>query len=295
RPPSPLVWRSVLFFVALHLLSVLGLIRALTAAHWLTSLFGIACYAIGGMGVTAGAHRLWSHRSYSARLPLRVLLMLMYTMAGQNHIYEWARDHRLHHRHSETDADPHNASRGFFFAHCGWLVLRKHPEVRRQGAKTDLSDLLADPVVMFQKRYYLPLAVLVCFAVPTVVPWYFWGESLTNAFLISVLKYVMTLHCTWLVNSAAHMWGMHPYDRHISPAENAAVALSAFGEGWHNYHHSFPWDYKTAELPGYGANLTTAFIDLCSRLGLAHSLKTVPADVVERRAARNGDGSYRKR
>ena len=128
---------------------------------------------------------------------------------------------------------------------------------------------------------------------PTLVPHLCWGETLLNAYLIAVLKYVLTLHGTWLVNSAAHMWGMHPYDRHIHPAENTSVAVIAFGEGWHNYHHAFPWDYKAAELPTYGSNITTAFIDFFHRIGWASGLKTVPTDVVQRRAARNGDGSYR--
>ncbi|XP_043242059.1 acyl-CoA Delta-9 desaturase-like [Amphibalanus amphitrite] len=293
RPPTEIVWRSVAFFTILHILSVAGLVRALTAARWQTLVFGLFCYCIGGVGVTAGAHRLWSHRSFSANLKLRVLLMLMYTMAGQNHIHEWVRDHRLHHRHSETDADPHDATRGFFFAHCGWLVVRKHPQVKLQGRHTDLSDLEADPVVMFQKRWYLPLAAVMVVGLPTLVPYLCWGECLLDAYLIAVLKYVVTLHGTWLVNSAAHMWGMHPYDRHIHPAENRSVAALAFGEGWHNYHHSFPWDYKAAELPNYTGNVTTGFIDFFHRIGWASGLKTVSADIIQRRAARNGDGSYK--
>lgn len=70
----------------------------------------------------------------------------------QNHIYEWARDHRVHHKYSETDADPHNATRGFFFSHIGWLLVRKHPDVKEKGKTLDTSDLDADPVVMFQKK-----------------------------------------------------------------------------------------------------------------------------------------------
>ncbi len=130
------------------------------------------------MGITAGAHRLWAHRSYKAKLPLRIALMLFQTIAFQvgnplllcrgphrdlaaglttlrlfqNHIHEWVRDHRVHHKYTDTDADPHNASRGFFFSHMGWLMVRKHPDVRRKGAGVDMSDLEQDPVVMFQKK-----------------------------------------------------------------------------------------------------------------------------------------------
>jgi stearoyl-CoA desaturase (delta-9 desaturase) len=112
-------------------------------------LYGLA----GGLGVTAGAHRLWTHRSYKARWPARLILMLLNCIALQNDVIEWARNHRSHHKWTDTVADPHNATRGFFFSHMGWLMLGKHPEVRRQGAKLDLSDLYADPILRFQRRW----------------------------------------------------------------------------------------------------------------------------------------------
>lgn len=70
------------------------------------------------------------------------------------------------------------------------------------------------------------------------------------------------------------------------------MALLACGEGWHNYHHTFPWDYKTAELGTYFLNLTTGFIDFCSKLGMAYEMKTVPAEMVKKRVLRTGDGSH---
>lgn len=80
------------------------------------------------------------------------ILKHLHPRPGQNDIYEWARDHRVHHKYSETDADPHNAVRGFFFAHIGWLLVRKHPDVIEKGRKLELHDLLADKVVMFQRK-----------------------------------------------------------------------------------------------------------------------------------------------
>lgn len=79
--------------------------------------------------------------------------------------------------------------------------------------------------------------------------------------------------------------------RNIGPTENKSVAIVAFGEGWHNYHHVFPWDYKAAELGDYKVNITTAFIDFCARLGLAYDMKTVPVEAIKRRAIRTGDGT----
>lgn len=105
-----------------------------------------------GMGITAGVHRLWSHRAYKAKLPLRIFLMLCQSLAFQNSIYEWTRDHRVHHKFTDSDADPHNSRRGFFFAHMGWLMCKKHPDVKEKGKQIDMSDLKADPVVMFQKK-----------------------------------------------------------------------------------------------------------------------------------------------
>lgn len=104
------------------------------------------------MGVTAGTHRLWSHRSYKAKLPLRIFLMLCQTTMFQNDIYEWVRDHRVHHKFTDTDADPHNSKRGFFFSHVGWLMIRKHKDVLEKGKTINMSDVWADPVVRFQRR-----------------------------------------------------------------------------------------------------------------------------------------------
>ena len=141
-----------------------------------------------GMGVTGGAHRLWSHRSYKAKVPMRILLMLMQSAAHQvwhilinlltprsprfsfeprslmidkkwqifvtlqNSIYQWVRDHRCHHKYTDTDADPHNSERGFFFSHMGWLIVKKHPEVLKYRRGIDMSDIENDPVVSFQRK-----------------------------------------------------------------------------------------------------------------------------------------------
>lgn len=103
-------------------------------------------------GITSGAHRLWAHRAYKAKLPLRIILMILQTVAAQNHIYEWVRDHRVHHKFTDTDADPHNAKRGFFFSHIAWLMVKKHKDVKIKGKTVYMSDVEADPVVRFQRK-----------------------------------------------------------------------------------------------------------------------------------------------
>lgn len=105
-----LVWRNIILFAYLHVAAVYGFWLMLVSAQWKTGLFAIVLYYMAGLGITAGAHRLWAHRSYKANFPLKVLLMLFNTLAFQDAAVHWARDHRVHHKYSETDADPHNVS-----------------------------------------------------------------------------------------------------------------------------------------------------------------------------------------
>ncbi|ESN90089.1 hypothetical protein HELRODRAFT_104475 [Helobdella robusta] len=246
---------------------------------------------MSAFGITVGAHRLWSHKAYKAKLPLRIFLGICNSMAFQNDIIEWSRDHRLHHKFSETDADPHNAKRGFFFSHCGWLMCRKHPDVKEKGKDLDLSDLFADPVCVFQRRYYLLSVLLLCVIIPTAVPWYYWGESLWTSYVVcAIFRYVAVLNFTWCVNSVAHLWGNKPYDRRINPVENIVVTLGAAGEGYHNYHHVFPSDYAASEH-GWTINPSTVFIDFMAVLGQVYDRKVMDREVIERRKAKTGDGS----
>ncbi|PAV77483.1 hypothetical protein WR25_04366 [Diploscapter pachys] len=116
---TAIVWKNVLMFIGWHI--------------------GVSLLMYySNFGVAAGAHRLWCHRSYKATLPLRIFLMIGNCIAVQNDIIEWVRDHRCHHKWTDTNADPHSTKRGFFFAHMGWLLVKKHPQIKTQGAKLDL-------------------------------------------------------------------------------------------------------------------------------------------------------------
>ena len=150
-PTQQIVWLNVCLIAALHLMALHGLYLIPSAIPW-TWFWSVLLFLWGGMGVTVGAHRLWTHRTYKATWPLKLYLMVMNCFAAQNDIFEWARDHRVHHKYSETDADPHNAKRGFFFSHVGWLMMKKHPDVIKMGKQLDLSDLYEDKIVMFQRR-----------------------------------------------------------------------------------------------------------------------------------------------
>lgn len=299
RPvPMVIVWRNVVLFALLHIAALYALVFQVKESKWQTLVWTYLLYLVGGIGVTAGCHRLWSHRSFKATLPLRLLLVLFQTVALQNDVIEWARDHRVHHKYSESNADPHNAKRGFFFAHVGWLLVKKHPEVIRKGKQIDLSDLYKDPILVFQRKHYKPLVILFCFVLPTIVPWCLWDESLLNAYFVPcLLRLTIGLNLTWAVNSVAHLWGTRPYDKETNPAENILVILGAAGEGHHNYHHSFPHDYSTAELhvPGLGFvfNITTVFIDAMASIGWAYGRKRIDPAMINSKVKRSGDGSNR--
>lgn len=248
RVAQPIVWRNVFSMSALHVLGTYAFVYAIYHCSWKSWAWAYSIAIIAGFGVLAGSHRLWTHRCYKAKWPLRVLLMVLQTMSLQNDIYEWARDHRVHHKYSETDADPHNSRRGFFFAHMGWLLVRKHPQVKIKGALVDMSDLWRDPVVRFQRRFYIPLVIIFWLLFPISVPVYFWNESIYLAVCGNFARYFLSLHQAWFVNSAAHLWGKQPFDKRIQPRECDWVSWLSMGEGYHNYHHAFPYDYSASEL-----------------------------------------------
>lgn len=141
------------------------------------------------------------------------MLLFFQTIAFQNSVIEWVRDHRVHHKFSDTNADPHNASRGFFFSHMGWLMCKKHPDVRKYGSRVDMSDLEADPWLRFQHKYYEILVPLISFGLPVFLSCYFFGESIMAAYHFNIFRYMGTLHITWSINSVSHIWGSKPFEK----------------------------------------------------------------------------------
>ncbi|CAG2173776.1 unnamed protein product, partial [Oppiella nova] len=262
-----------------------------SSAKMSTLIFNWLLSVLSYFSIDCGAHRLWSHRSYKAKWQLRVLLAVFQTLTFQMDIYHWARDHRVHHVYSETDGDPHNAKRGFFFAHVGWLLCHRHPDVTRLGKKLDMSDLIDDPIVKYQHKFYYPLLILTWLTIPISVPVYYFHETWLNSFLVNCFRFAITLQTTSLVNSLAHIGpGGRPYDKRINPRETTAVSYLTFGEGYHNYHHAFPGDYSASEY-GWSDNWnpSTAVIDMFARIGWAYDLKATPESVVRARVERTGD------
>jgi len=114
-----------------------------------------------------------------------------------------------------------------------------------------------------------------CFAFPSFLAWYLWGETLWNGFLVAgMLRYTWTLHVTWSVNSIVHSYGESPYDPTERPSESRLVSLLAQGEGWHSWHHAYAFDYAAAELDASQQwNPTKVVIDICASLGLVWGRK----------------------
>lgn len=289
RDGRQIVWLNVFIQAGIHLAALYGVYLCFYAKYQ-TLITSFLFFIVAGLGITAGAHRLWSHRSYKAKLPLRIFLGFLQTMAGQNSIYEWSRDHRVHHKHVETDADPHNSRRGFFFSHMGWLMLKKHPQVIEKGKQIPLDDLMNDVVVRIQHKYYVPLFILCNFIFPTTLNHWLWNESLLISYFVSgILRYVFSLHVTWSVNSFAHMFGHKPYDKGIKPSENIFVSIAAIGEGFHNFHHVFPNDYSTSEFSGIYFNFTRVFIDFFYMIGQVTDRKKTSHEMVMNRKKRTGE------
>nr|AER29849.1 desaturase [Planotortrix notophaea] len=286
-----LVKHNIIKFGYMHLAALYGVYLCFTSAKWPTLLWAFLLLEFAKIGITAGAHRLWCHRSYKAKLPLEILLLIFNSIAYMNTATYWVRDHRVHHKFADTDADPHNVHRGFWFSQIGWLFVRKHPDVIEKGKTVFMEDIHKNPLLRFQEKYALVVIGLCAYIIPTVVPMYFWGETLSNSWHIcTMLRHVLTINQIFLVNSIGHRWGNRPYDKNIKAVENIAVSLMSTGECFHNYHHVFPFDYKASELGMTKFNAATMFINFFAWLGWAYDLKTIPDDMIIARTKRTGDG-----
>lgn len=148
--------------------------------------------------------------------------------------------------------------------------------------------LILVPLVL-PSRYYIPLVFMIGIAIPTLIPVYLWNENMMRAFFVCVvLRYCVSLHIAFCINSVAHLFGSRPYDKSINSRDNFSLAMTALGEGFHNYHHTFPQDYSTSEW-GWSFNLTTLFIDACSYMGLAYDLRKTHPNIINQRKRRTGE------
>jgi len=285
-------WHILILMIILHLLAVFGVLK-ITMFVWRNLFTGwrlvlkvIFCQEaliwFAGTGITMGAHRLWAHKSYEAHWIVRIFLMVGFTMAFQNTIFHWCRDHRLHHKQSEKPGDPHDSTRGMFFAHMGWLLIDKRKEVREIGKTIPVKDLRDDPIVKVNEDYYPLFVIFFVIYFPYKIGMYLTNDPMLAIGYFVGYRTVWVYHRTWVINSLAHWYGTRNYLRTISPADSLLASFLSLGEGWHNYHHAFPEDYATSE---YGIsqqlNPTKFVIDLCALIGLTWNRKRAPKAKVE--------------
>jgi stearoyl-CoA desaturase (delta-9 desaturase) len=242
-----------------------------------TAIWTFIYYFMTGSAITGGYHRLWSHRSYNATKPLRYYFAMVGAGAFQGSIKWWSRGHRAHHRYTDTELDPYNAQLGFWWSHVGWMILKP----RRRPGIADVSDIQADPIVRWQHRFYLPLIFGMAFFFPAAVAGLGWGDWRGGFFYAGALRLLIVHHSTFCVNSLAHWIGENPYDDKHTPKDHWITAFVTVGEGYHNFHHEFPQDFRNA-IKFYQYDPTKWLIWVCYQLGLASQLKVFPDNEIKK-------------
>ena len=198
--------------------------------------------------------------------------------AVEGSIRWWSRDHRAHHRYTDTDKDPYSVRKGFIYSHIGWMVLKQDP--KRIG-RSDISDLNEDPVVVWQHRNYLKVLVFMGMIFPCSVCGLGWGDWFGGFIYAGILRIFVVQQATFCINSLAHWIGEQPFDDRNSPRDHMITAFATLGEGYHNFHHEFPSDYRNA-IQWYQYDPTKWCIWIWKQLGLAYDLKEFRSNEIEK-------------
>ncbi|KAH7118253.1 hypothetical protein B0J13DRAFT_613139 [Dactylonectria estremocensis] len=261
------------------IIPIIGLI----SAYWVplrlyTAIWVVIFYFNTSLGITAGYHRLWAHTSYKATTPLKIYLAAAGAGAVEGSIRWWSHGHRAHHRYTDTEKDPYSVRKGLLYSHIGWMVFKQNP--KRQG-RTDIADLNEDPIVVWQHRNYLKCVIFMAFVLPTIVAGFGWSDWLGGFVYVGILRICFVQQATFCVNSLAHWLGDQPFDDRNSPRDHLITALVTLGEGYHNFHHEFPSDYRNA-IEWYQYDPTKWSIWIWKQLGLAYDLKQFRQNEIEK-------------
>lgn len=246
-----LYWRYLAVVVAIHIMAVAALHPYFFSWTGVALVF-IGNYFFGSLGINVGYHRLLTHRSFACPKWLERVFVLFGVCSLQDSPGRWVATHRMHHQHSDDEADPHSPTENFFWGHVGWLVVKDH-----QNATNDTFYKYAPDI--FQDRFYRKLHgrhwwihIYAMHAVAIFLLGWLAGWMLTStpaeAFQFGasvfawgvIIRTVYVWHITWFVNSAAHRWGYRNYKTREESRNNWWVALLTNGEGWHNNHHADP-------------------------------------------------------
>ena len=241
-------------------------------------------YFMTGMSITIGYHRLFAHKAFKANPWVERALLLFGAMSLQNSCLKWSSDHRTHHSFTDTDKDPYNAKLGFWWSHIVWIFFT--PNENRYVKNNDVSmgtlkkefpncqDLIQNPRVLKQHLYGHKLGLLSNFFLVGTLGLYFndfWGYLLIGGFL----RIVMVHQVTFCINSIAHMFGETPHSEEHTAKDSFYCAALTFGEGYHNFHHTFPNDYRCGTSLHH-VDISKWVIFGWSKLGLAWDLKRTP-------------------
>ncbi len=228
-------------------------------------------FITGCLGVTLGFHRLLTHRSLRVPRALEYFLAICGTLALEGGPIEWISTHRAHHKYSDTPMDPHDVHKGFWWSHCVWLVAPNPARLTDEEEQHFGHDLASDPFYRFLERAMIPMQIALALGLFLVGgwSWLIWG---------GFVRLVLVYHITWFVNSAAHDSGYQTYDAKDLSTNNWWVAFLAWGEGWHNNHHAFPFSARHG-LKWYEFDFTWLTINFLKHLGIARDIK-LPTDAM---------------
>jgi stearoyl-CoA desaturase (delta-9 desaturase) len=274
-------WSTVAALALIHLAGVAGIVWIVLHPSLPTVALATAMYVAGGLSITAGYHRLFAHRTYRATAPVRWFYLVFGASTFQNSAVSWSADHRAHHADTDGPGDPHAITRGVWFAHIGWLFRRREAsaDVTRQ------SDLWSLRSIRLQHRWYPVIAVGVGLALPTALAAQ-WGDPWGGLLVAGFLRGALMLQATFCVNSLAHRVGSQRYDRRSSARDSVITAVVTFGEGYHSFHHRFPFDYRNG-VRRHQYDPAKWFIWSLGRAHLATHLRTAsPASIAKAVAPR---------
>lgn len=271
----PFNWLKLLFLTSTLLVAAVGTPWYLykVGLGWPEALTFLIIWLLVGISITGGYHRLFSHKTYQASWPVRLFYLVFGSGAIENSVLSWAAEHRVHHSHVDEERDPYNIKKGFWWAHVGWILYDTEPT-----SPTVVRDLAEDPLVRWQDRNYKWLAPAVAFGIPLIVG-LATGRVLGCLLIGGVLRVVVSHHGTFFINSLCHMVGRQPYSTEHSARDSSIMAILAFGEGYHNYHHSFPFDYRNG-VKVWQFDPAKWMIWAFSKLGLARDLRRAPEAAV---------------
>lgn len=247
--PLRIYWPYAIALTVIHLLSLLAFVPYFFS--WSGVVVAVLAHALfDGLGVSIGYHRLLTHRGFVCPKWLEKVMAICGICTLQDSPARWVAVHRMHHQHSDHQPDPHSPLVTFLWGHVGWLLFidRRHDGVNH--FERYVRDLLRDPFYLNLERKFMWLWVYLIHAAVIVAAGYGFGLAwtgtqvgavqLAGSWLVwSVLvRTIFTLHVTWAVNSACHMWGYRNYETKDNSRNTWWVAMFTFGEGWHNNHHA---------------------------------------------------------